>query len=112
MADPGFPVGGGAEPLGGVPTSDVGTFWQKCMRKQKNWILLGGRAGGTPLDLPMVYCQFFFLLDFESTSSSFNRCNASKLLYAVGDEQLSIADPIHVTNPAIVKIATAVIDKT
>ena len=27
VADPGFPVGGG------VPTSDVGTFRQKCMRK-------------------------------------------------------------------------------
>ena len=24
----------------GVPTSDVGAFWQKRIRKQKNWILL------------------------------------------------------------------------
>ena len=37
VADPGFPVGGG-----GALTSNVGAFWQKHMRKQKNWILLGG----------------------------------------------------------------------
>ena len=28
-----FLLGGGAEPLGGVPTSDVGAFWQKHVRK-------------------------------------------------------------------------------
>ena len=35
---------------GGVPTFDVGTFQQKRMQKQKNWILLGrgGCAGGAP----------------------------------------------------------------
>ena len=50
VADPGFPVGGG-----GAPTSDVGTFWQKCMRKRKNWILLGGaHADGPPMDPPMI----------------------------------------------------------
>ena len=26
-ADPGFPVGGGVHPLGGVWTSDAGAFW-------------------------------------------------------------------------------------
>ena len=52
VADPGFPVGGG----GGGPTSNVGAFRQKHMRKQKNWILLGGggaRTGGVPPDPPM-----------------------------------------------------------
>ena len=31
---------------GGTPTSDVGTFRQKCMYKRKNWILLGRGGGG------------------------------------------------------------------
>ena len=51
MADPGFPVGGGADPLGGAPTSDAYTFRRKRMRKRKKSILLGGegaRAGGAP----------------------------------------------------------------
>ena len=33
---------------GGVPTSDVGAFWQKHMRKRKNWILLGGMCQRRP----------------------------------------------------------------
>ena len=49
VADPGFPVGGG-----GAPTSNVGTFQPKHMRKQKNWILLGGTHQWRPLDPPMV----------------------------------------------------------
>ena len=32
VADPGFPVGRGAKPLG-APTSDTGAFWRKCMQK-------------------------------------------------------------------------------
>ena len=48
VADPGFPVGGGRRAAGGATTSDVGTFRQKCMRKRKNWILLGGRAPAAP----------------------------------------------------------------
>ena len=38
VVDPGFPVGGGVDPLGGVWTSDVGAFQQKGMRKQKNLV--------------------------------------------------------------------------
>ena len=46
-ADPGFPVGGGHGPVGGghgpvggrVWTSDEGAFQQKCVQKQKNWVL-------------------------------------------------------------------------
>ena len=51
-----FPLGGGRQAVGGALTSDVGAFWQKHMRKRKNWILLGGggaRAGGAPPDPPM-----------------------------------------------------------
>ena len=42
VADPGFPVGGGA------PTSNAYTFQQKCMRKRKKLILLGGGAAAPP----------------------------------------------------------------
>ena len=62
VADPGFPVGGG-----GVPTSDMGAFRQKHMRKRMNCVLLGGgaRAGGaSPLDPPM-YGSIFFTFKFE-----------------------------------------------
>ena len=45
--DPGFVVGEGAS------TSDAGTFRRKCMRKRKNWVLLGWGKGWRPLDLPM-----------------------------------------------------------
>ena len=38
VADPGFPVGGGVDPLGGAWTSDMGAFWQKCMQKRKNLV--------------------------------------------------------------------------
>ena len=37
VADPGFPIGGRG-PIRGAWTSDTGTFQQKCMRKQKNWV--------------------------------------------------------------------------
>ena len=51
VADPGFPSeeGGAPSHWWGAPTSDVGTFWQKCMQKRKNWILLEGvHAGSAP----------------------------------------------------------------
>ena len=38
-----FPLGEGRRAVGGAPTSDVGAFRQKHMRKRKNWILLGIR---------------------------------------------------------------------
>ena len=47
VADPGFPVGGGGRgpvreacgPIGeGAWTPNVGTFWEKCLRKRKNWV--------------------------------------------------------------------------
>ena len=56
VVDPGFPVGRGADPLGGAPTSDVYTFWQKRMQKRKKLILLGGGCmpAMPPLDPPML----------------------------------------------------------
>ena len=46
---------GGHRAIGGVPTSNVGAFQQKHMRKQKNWILLGGAHWRQPpLDPPMI----------------------------------------------------------
>ena len=48
--DPGFPAGGRAPSRsgGGALTSDVSTFWQKHMQKQKNWIPLGGMQAAPP----------------------------------------------------------------
>ena len=45
MADPGFHVGGGVEPVGGA---DTGIFRRKRMSKRKNWLRLkaGGGGGG------------------------------------------------------------------
>ena len=48
VADPGFPVGGGVDLVGGTLTSEAGMFQKFCMSKQKNldpWG--GGRAPGT-----------------------------------------------------------------
>ena len=47
--DPGFPVGGGANPPGGAPTYDFAKFstTKKCMKLRKFWAL---RA---PLYLPL-----------------------------------------------------------
>ena len=43
VADPGFPIGG-HQPIGGAPTSNAYTFWQK----QKKLILLGGHMPVAP----------------------------------------------------------------
>ena len=45
-----FPLGGALSHWG-APTSDVGAFQRKHMRKRKNWILLGG-GGGHALVVP------------------------------------------------------------
>ena len=42
-ADPGFPVGGGADPLGGAPTYDFVKFSEKLHEIEK---ILGRRGGG------------------------------------------------------------------
>ena len=42
-ADPGFPVGGGADPLGGVPTYDFVKFSEKLHEVEKS---LGCGRGG------------------------------------------------------------------
>ena len=58
VADPGFPVG--ASSCRGVPTSNAGTFWQKCMHKQKNCIQLGAvhrQCPPPPPDPPMKDSQ-------------------------------------------------------
>ena len=48
VADPGFPVGGGVDPLEGAWTSDLGTFRQKCMQNERTGSRRRGRAPGTP----------------------------------------------------------------
>ena len=51
-ADPGFPVGGGANPLAGAPTYDFAKFCEKLHEIEK----ILGRRGGTgraPLNPPL-----------------------------------------------------------
>ena len=71
---------GGAEPLEGALTSDVGTFWWKCMQKRKNWILLGRR----PLDPPMEEVIDYQLADRHS---KLERNLASFVLFATYTHQ-------------------------
>ena len=49
-ADPGFPIGGGANPPEGGPTYDFAKFCEKLHEIEK---ILGRRRGGTPLNLPL-----------------------------------------------------------
>ena len=46
-ADPGFPVGGGANPLGGRQHTILSNFLKNCMKSRKFWTV-GGRAPGAP----------------------------------------------------------------
>ena len=46
VAGPEFPVGRSANPIERAPMSDVGAFWRKQMRKQKNWVPFGATASG------------------------------------------------------------------
>ena len=48
VADPGFPVEGGAEPLGGLPTSNVGTFQQKHVKMKELDPVGGVRTPAAP----------------------------------------------------------------
>ena len=62
MADPGFPVGGGAELLGGVDLQR-GCFSAKTYAKMKELDPVGGaRAGSVPPDPPMGYGRIIILL--------------------------------------------------
>ena len=51
VADPGFLVGG-------TPTTDVGAFQRKCVRKQTDWVpLSGGRWDARMAPPPLRVCQ-------------------------------------------------------
>ena len=53
-ADPGFPVGGGADPLGGGATYDFVKFSQKLHEIEK----ILGRGGGAPPAPPWIrHCK-------------------------------------------------------
>ena len=56
-ADPGFPVGGGADPPGGgAPTYMIlSKFPKKCMKSRKFWTVKEACARGGPLDAPLVF---------------------------------------------------------
>ena len=64
VADPGFPVGGGAEPLGGGADLQRGCFSVKTYAKTKELDPVGGgarRRRPPPLDPPMInMCAILF----------------------------------------------------
>ena len=51
-ADPGFPVGGGANPRGGRQHTILPNFPKNCMKLRKVWSV-GGAPGVPPLDPPL-----------------------------------------------------------
>ena len=53
-ADPGFPVEGGANPPGRAPTYDFAKIFQKTAWNWEKFGSWGARAGGAPLDPPLL----------------------------------------------------------
>ena len=45
--DPGFPIGGGANPPGGAPTYNFAKFCKNCMKLRNFWAV-GGHTPGAP----------------------------------------------------------------
>ena len=60
VADPGFPIGGGTNPLGGHQPPTHTLFGKNVCENERNWSCWGG-GGHTlvvpPLDLPMILCS-------------------------------------------------------
>ena len=56
-ADPGFPVGGGTDPLGGAPTYDFVKFSEKLHEIEKILGHRGVHAGGIPPKSATVFMQ-------------------------------------------------------
>ena len=55
-ADAGFPVGGGADPLGGRQHTILLNFPKNCMKSRKFWAVGGGAPGAPPLNPPLSRC--------------------------------------------------------
>ena len=54
VVDPGFPVSGGMDLVGGSWTPEVVSFRKFCMSKRKSVDPRGASAGHAPLDPPMI----------------------------------------------------------
>ena len=71
VADPGFPVGGGAPTRWGAPTSDAYTFQWKRTWKWKKLILLGGTHHGPPAgsanELTILHTDVGLVLEHSKT---------------------------------------------
>ena len=57
-ADPGFPVGGVADPLGGCQHTILSNFLKNCMKSRNFWAVGGLHARGAPLNPPLT--KFIF----------------------------------------------------
>ena len=59
-ADPGFPVGGGANPRGGGRQHMIlPNFEKNCMKLRKFLTVGGAHAGSAPLNLPLDQTNWF-----------------------------------------------------
>ena len=59
-ADPGFPVGGGANPPGGRQHMILPNFAKNCMKLRKFWAVGGARAGCAPPKSATAFVCYFF----------------------------------------------------
>ena len=55
-ADPGFPIGGGANPPGGRQHMILPNFAKNCMKLRKIWAVRGARAGAASPQNPPLLC--------------------------------------------------------
>ena len=69
VADPGFPIGGGIDHMGGCIDSQGGYVSRSLYVKMKESGPLGGHAPGLPLDLPMHVFTSDYLLIYDFLSA-------------------------------------------
>ena len=80
MADPGFPRGGGTNPLGGGPTYDFAKFSQKLHKIERISTPEGRHASlAPPLDLPLYWeykniaCKICIVILDDTITTQTNR---------------------------------------
>ena len=90
-ADPGFPVGGGADPLEGRQHTILSNFPKNCMKSRKFWAVGGRAPGAPPLNPPLVPSRKIHLTPlnetlYECTQSKRSSCRWTKGLSMLANE--------------------------
>ena len=71
-ADPGFPVGGGADPLGGTCQHTIlSNFPKNCMKSRKFWAVRGGARRVRPPKSATEKQLLMYTLSFDWSVNSF-----------------------------------------